>query len=681
MAQQFYDHFSLSSLSLQERLGRSATSLNKDSAVFGQQARSFVQMLTYGLDAVTARAASHLLNMDVLYSNDAYLLKLTEGLLLNSIKSITPPKINASIPLRFTSERPYSRWSSLGTISLKDGSKTNIVAFEISKKGSVEGSEQGNSYEALYCAGNYVQQIIDSGFEGYTPGVFAAVYVSETYKSIWSESVEVKIEMDNDVDAIYPNLAWSMDELLAMPDVDNAILVQHTPRGMTLTLGDGEIFGKGYNKGDGKASIQQVIITYVKCESLAPVDHSTLKFNRDITVIPGNAVPLLSPINMGDTASSLRSRAVAEFFAASKITDERDLVTEVNKIPFVKSCYARREYNWSLWETVSSLCKGYKDYTAFKNTYGVSWQEVLDREDVVKTKEMLFYTRYLYSSYNRYNPGDMVVYKDSVYICSSANHRGVPSARNGWAFFMTLANGDAVANVYQRYYPSANIYDNATIVLSGLVLKNRRYWNEYGLYYRGDVVYHSGTRKLWLALRDGGQTVEPGSEGDVSLYNEDRFWVTREEAFELDDSDTTGTVYNLSYKFDDYEQLTQAIFESEIKGYFNIAGKLGFTSVVVEPLGQVGVSVDIQYTAPYTMQQQVRDTLEEYICYNVGKTLEADTLNSLLTEKYNLSAVYVKLRLDSVDNTQDSIELVLPSATYVPPSKLNVTIKEILGTR
>ena len=94
MAQQFFDHFALSNLSIQERLGRSAATLNKDSAVFGQQTRSFLQMLVYGLDAVTARAASHLLNMDVLYSNDAYLLKLAEGVLLNSIESVTPPKIN-----------------------------------------------------------------------------------------------------------------------------------------------------------------------------------------------------------------------------------------------------------------------------------------------------------------------------------------------------------------------------------------------------------------------------------------------------------------------------------------------------------------------------------------------------------------------------------------------------------
>lgn len=666
MAQQFYDHFALANLSIQERLGRSAATLNKDSAVFGQQTRSFLQMLMYGLDAITARSASHLLNMDVLYSNDAYLLKLAEGILLNSVESITPPKINAATPFRFWSERSYTRWSSLGTISLKDGTKTNLIVFKIDATGHVEGSDLGTEYEALYCAGDYVQQTIDSGFDGYTPGIFAPVLIPETYKSVWSESVEVKLEMDSDEDPIYPKLAWSLDELLSMPNADDAALIQHTARGMTLTLGDGEIFGKAYNGGSGKAHIKQVIVTYVKCESLAPVDHSSIKFNSDITemFLKGESTPLLSPMNTGDTPTSLRSRAIAEFFAASKITDERDLVTEVSKIPFVKSCYGRREYNWSSWVTVSMLLKGYNDSKYGRNT-----------------KERLFFNRYKYSNYRRYNPGEMVVYGTNLYVCSDPNHRGVPSAKNGWAFYMSLTDGNKLSQIYQRYYPSSCVYDNATIVLSGLVLKNRRYWSENGIYYQGDVVYHSKTKQLWLALRDGGQTVEPGSEDDVSLYSENRFWATREEAVELDDDSSTEQVYNLSYKFDDYEQLTQAIFESEIKGYFNIAGKLGFTSVVVEPLGQVGVSVDVQYTAPYTMQQQVRKAIEDYVCYHVGKTLEADTLNSMLTDAFNLSSVYVTIKLDSVDNSQNGIELVLPSATYVPPSLLNVSLKEYLGTR
>lgn len=666
MAQQFFDHFALANLSIQERLGRSAATLNKDSAVFGQQTRSFLQMLVYGLDAVTARAASHLLNMDVLYSNDAYLLKLAEGVLLNSIESITPPKINDATPFRFWSERSYTRWSSLGTIALKDGTKTNLIVFKINETGHVEGSEKGREYEALYCAGDYVQQTIDSGFDGYTPGIFAPVYIGETYKSIWSESVEIKLEMDNDEAPIWLDLAWSLDELLGMPDNSKAGLLQHTPRGMTLTLGDGEIFGKGYNH-KGKAPIKRVIVSYVKCESLAPVDHSSIKFNRDITevVVNGESTPMLSPLNTGDSATTLRSRAVAEFFAASKITDERDLVTEVGKIPFVKSCFARREYNWPIWKTVSLLNQGYVDAK-----YGR------------KTEAKIFFERYKFNQYKRYNPGEMVVYAGSVYICSDPNHRGLPSARRGWVFFMSLANGNSLSQIYNRYYPSACVYDNATIVLSGLVLKNRRYWDEHGVYYQGDVVYHAKTKQLWLALRDGGETVEPGSEEDLSIYSEDRIWVTREEAVELEDTDSTGVAYNAGYRFDDYEQLTQAIFESEIKGYFNISGKLGFTSVVVEPLAQVGVSVEIKYTAPYTMQQQVRETIEDYICYNVGKVLRADALNSLLTEKFNLSSVYVQLQLMSVDNAQwTPSELTLPSATYVPPSMLSVDLTEILGAR
>ena len=666
MAQQFFDHFALANLSIQERLGRSAATLNKDSAVFGQQTRSFLQMLVYGLDAVTARAASHLLNMDVLYSNDAYLLKLAEGVLLNSIESITPPKINDATPFRFWSERSYTRWSSLGTIARKDGTKTNLIVFKINETGHVEGSEKGREYEALYCAGDYVQQTIDSGFDGYTPGIFAPVYIGETYKSIWSESVEIKLEMDNDEAPIWLDLAWSLDELLGMPDNSKAGLLQHTPRGMTLTLGDGEIFGKGYNH-KGKAPIKRVIVSYVKCESLAPVDHSSIKFNRDITevVVNGESTPMLSPMNTGDSATTLRSRAVAEFFAASKITDERDLVTEVGKIPFVKSCFARREYNWPTWKTVSLLNQGYVDAK-----YGR------------KTEAKIFFERYKFNQYKRYNPGEMVVHMGSVYICSDPNHRGLPSAKRGWQFYMSLADGNALSQIYNRYYPSACVYDNATIVLSGLVLKNRRYWDEHGVYYQGDVVYHAKTKQLWLALRDGGETVEPGSEEDLYIYSEDRIWVTREEAVELEDTDSTGVAYNAGYRFDDYEQLTQAIFESEIKGYFNISGKLGFTSVVVEPLAQVGVSVEIKYTAPYTMQQQVRETIEDYICYNVGKVLRADALNSLLTEKFNLSSVYVQLQLMSVDNAQwTPSELTLPSATYVPPSMLSVDLTEILGAR
>ena len=71
------------------------------------------------------------------------------------------------------------------------------------------------------------------------------------------------------------------------------------------------------------------------------------------------------------------------------------------------------------------------------------------------------------------------------------------------------------------------------------------------------------------------------------------------------------------------------MFEAEIKGYFNIAGKLGFTSVVVEPLNQISVEVTCSYRAPYTVQQRIREYIESYACYNVGKELRADELNAL----------------------------------------------------
>ena len=679
---QFFDHFVVANMSLQERLGRSGAALNKDSAVFGQQVRSLLQMLNYGLDSVTARAASHLLNMDVLYSNDAYLLKMTEGLLLNSIQSITPPKIGAAHPFRFWSERDYTYWSSVGTIGLKDGSKVNLIVYDIKRIGRVEGQDkEDNEYEALYCAGNYVQQEINQGFDGYTPGVFAPIYVSETYKAIWSESVEVKLVMSGDDTPVPLNIAWSLDELLGMSDSNFAVLVQNTPRGLTITLGDGEIFGKGYND-KGKAAIVSVMVSYVKCDNLAPVDHSTIKFNKDVSpvTISGEGIPLLTPLDMGDTASSLRSRSIAEFFAASKITDERDLETEVMKIPFVKSVGVRKEYNWSVWKTISMLAQGYEYYNAPEGTTVARSEDQKKRESLIT-----FYKRYRYTSGTKYHPGDMVVYQQNVWVCADPNYiGGTPTVRNGWKFFISLENGSAIGSLYEKYYPSASIYDNATIVMSGLVLKNRRYWTEKSHYSRGDVVYHSGTKQLWLAVKDGGEFVEPGSE-DVGIYGNNnsiqRYWVTREEAEILEsnysEKSTVNPFANVAYRFDDYEQMTQMMFESEIKGYFNIVGKLGFTSVVVEPLAQIGVTVSCKYRTPYSMQQNIRKYIEDYVCYNVGKELRSDDLNAQLTEKFSLSAVYVNIRFTG-DSANSDLALQLPDATYVPPSLVEIEIKENL---
>lgn len=654
---QFYDNFALANLSLQERLGRSGASLNRDSAVFGQQARSFVQMLNYGLDAITARSASHLLNMDVLFSNDAYLLKLTEGILLNSIKSITPPKINASTPFKFYSTRAYTRWSSLGSISLKDGSRASLLVYKINTIGTGD-DNIGTQYSALYCAGNYVQQTIDSGFDGYTPGTFAPIYVPETYKAIWDESVEVRLDL-NTGSSVHLTLCWSLDELLGITDKSLAALVQNTPRGLTLTLGDGEIFGSGYNTSRGAASIKSVVVTYVKCSNLAPVDHATIKFNKDITPMSvAGGTPLLSPMGLGDTVDTLRSRAVSEFFAASKITSPQDLQTEVMKIPFIRSCSARREYNWPLWTTVKRIADGYRSSE--------------DNED------RRFYNRYVYQPTNSYSPGELVAYGPNIWMCLTPNYAGVPATNNGWALFSSMASGASIGTMYARHYPSSCVYDNATIVLAGLIMKSRRYWSENSSYSSGDVVYHSGTKKLWLALRSGGEQVEPGSEstpiyGDTSGLP--RYWVSKDEARVIADSSSQNYI---DTKFDEYEPLTQSVFEAEIKGYFNIAGKLGFTSVVVEPLNQISVEVTCSYRAPYTVQQRIREYIESYVCYNVGKELRADELNAQLTSEFDLSSVYVTLRLVMDSALQDRSVAQLPAATYVPTSMLILDIQEHL---
>lgn len=654
---QFYDNFALANLSLQERLGRSGASLNRDSAVFGQQARSFVQMLNYGLDAITARSASHLLNMDVLFSNDAYLLKLTEGILLNSIKSITPPKINASTPFKFYSMRAYTRWSSLGSISLKDGSRASLLVYKINTIGTGD-DNIGTQYSALYCAGNYVQQTIDSGFDGYTPGTFAPIYVPETYKAIWDESVEVRLDL-NTGSSVHLTLCWSLDELLGITDKSFAALVQNTPRGLTLTLGDGEIFGSGYNTSRGSASIKSVVVTYVKCSNLAPVDHATIKFNKDITPMSvAGGTPLLSPMGLGDTVDTLRSRAVSEFFAASKITSPQDLQTEVMKIPFIRSCSARREYNWPLWTTVKRISDGYRSSE--------------DNED------RRFYNRYVYQPTNSYTPGELVAHGSNVWMCLTPNYAGAPSTNNGWALFSSMASGASIGTMYASHYPSSCVYDNATIVLAGLIMKSRRYWSENSSYSSGDVVYHSGTKKLWLALRSGGEQVEPGSEstpiyGDTSGLQ--RYWVSKDEARVIADSSSQNYI---DTKFDEYEPLTQSVFEAEIKGYFNIAGKLGFTSVVVEPLNQISVEVTCSYRAPYTVQQRIREYIESYVCYNVGKELRADELNAQLTSEFDLSSVYVTLRLVMDSTLQDRSVAQLPAATYVPTSMLILDIQEHL---
>ena len=102
-----------------------------------------------------------------------------------------------------------------------------------------------------------MQQTIDSGFDGYP---FAPIYVPETYKAIWDESVEVRLDLNTG--SVHLTLCWSLDELLGITDKSLAALVRTPPRGLTLTLGDGEIFGSGYNTSRGAASIKSVVVTY-----------------------------------------------------------------------------------------------------------------------------------------------------------------------------------------------------------------------------------------------------------------------------------------------------------------------------------------------------------------------------------------------------------------------------------
>lgn len=650
MLQQYYDYFYLANQSLQERLGTSGSTINRDSAIQGWQTRSLVQMLNYGRDAITAMAASHLLNMDVLNSNDAYLLRLSEGLLLNSIESITPPIIFKSNPFVFRSNREYGRWSSVGNIQLDDGTNVSLIVYDISIQAS---PSNGTTYFAAYCAGNYVRQEITEGFNGYTLGVFSPIYISETYKSVWTDSVEIVLTLSGQDSRKSLKPVWSMDELLALPDASDAVLCFHTPRGMTFILGDGELYGSGYN-GKDVPVITGLVVSYVKCDSLAPVNNSTLTFNSDI--IPTDDVPVLTPLNTGDTSNTLRTRSVAEFFAAGKITNATDLVTEVKKIPWVKSVYARQEYNWPLGETLKAIIDGKSSDDAGKHSA---------------------YVRHSYSPDVTYMPGMLVAYGDTFYICVGEKPVGTPDELNGWIKFMSFNDAQTLYQSASRFYPSACVLDNATIVMSGLVYASRQYWVEDGNYSIGDIVYHSDTDNLWLAVRSDGGMVAPGSETDIDLYSDDgtgRHWVNREEAQQL----VSAGILNpqVMSGFMDYEAMTQSMFEAEFKGYFNIARKLGFTSVVVEPLIEYAVTLDVSYRCGAPVSDEVNRMISEYVCYEVGKDLRADDLNSLLTKKFNLSSVYISIYGSEPTGSSDLSHFQLPAGCYVPMYKLTLNITE-----
>lgn len=655
MPQPYYDHFALANMSLQERLGRSGATLNRDSAILGWQTRSLVQMLNYGLDAITARAASHLVNMDILNGNDAYLLRLSEGVLLNSIESVTPPRLFKSSPFRFTSPNAYSRWSSLGNITLKDGSTATILAYEVSEEGTLGNGD--TRYAITYCAGNYVNQEISEGFDGYTQGIFLPILVSETYKSIWSDSVKVTLEFIGSDERRDLEVVWSMDELLALPDSSNAVLCKHTPRGMVAILGDGEVYGSGYN-GKNVAAITGMSVTYVKCDSLAPVDNATISFNSDIT--PTDEIPVLAPLKVGDTANTLRTRAVREFFAAGKITNAIDLVTELGKIPWIRSVSARKEYDWPIGKTLRAIING-----------KAAREGTIDRVP---------YLKFLYNPSGTYTPGSLVIYGDYFYFCVSMTPYGTPDGLNGWIRYLSLADALTLYDAGTAHYQSANVFDNATIVVSGLVCASRKYWSNGGKYSVGDVVYHSGTHALWLALKEDGGEVEPGSETDVSIYDDSgngRCWVNREDAQELVNSGYLDA--NVMIGFMKYVPMTQAMFEAEFKGYFNIAGKLGFTSVVVEPLLQYFVRVDVKYSTKSSVSNEVQSLIKDYVCYEVGKDLRADELNSLLTTKFNLTSVYINICGSETDNVADrktGEHYQLPDSCYVPPENIVINIEE-----
>lgn len=621
MSLQFYDHFAESNKDLQERLGSAPNEINKLSAILGNQTRSLLQMLAYGNDSITARAASHLLNMDALYSSDAYLMKLTEGILLNSIKSVTPPRLSMDAPLEFTSTRAYGMYSTAGSVKLTDGTSSNLVIYALDDLTPFTSSEY--HYKAWYCAGAYVHQDVSASNIDLSVGTFTPIYVPAKYKTIWGESVKAEVHLV-DGSAIPLTLYESMPDLLAATDMSDAALCQHTPRGLTITLGDGELFGSKYAVEGSKGNVREVRISYIACESLADADPATLKLNADIISL--SAVPLLSKSMTGDTPESLRSRAIGEFFASGKITDENDLVVELLKIPYVKSCAARREYNYP-WPTLALSDDGRLNYIAG--------------------------SVYQMGSIVRYKNADGA---DKIYIRTSKEPAaGDPINTAGWTELCDASVLPALARMCQSY-PSACVYDNATIVVSGLVMPSRRYWTDTEIYSTGVVVYHMPTKSLYIA-RQPVAGVEPGSEDAIE------YWIPETAASKGD------------WYIGDYVPMTQAMFEAEFKGYFGIWRKLGFTSVIVEPLEEVPVTVTCAYYAPYDIAQDLQESIAKYICFEVGKDLRAADLNAMLAEKFSLASVYTHVALEEGGSMGDHVQL--GSRQYVDRKHLTITISEI----
>lgn len=639
---QFFDHFALANKTIQERLGAAPNALNKLSALYGMQARGFVQMMSYGDDMITARAASHLLNMDILRANDAYLLKLGEGFLLNSIESITPPLIHSGNDFYFSSLRKYGLYDSIGSVNLRDGSAANLLLyrFEALDEMTAEGEQK---YKALYCAGQYVTQNFTTDDIDLTPGTFQSIYVPETYKAVWTPSVRVFLEgIGNDGKAKEVVPIYSMAELLAYTDRDWLVLCQHTGRGLTITLGDGEVYGAGYNNKETFAKITAVSVTYIKTDSLAEAANETLKFNDDVTPLYSDRLPVLDKPSTGDTPEMFRSRAIAEMFASGKITDEKDLVTEIKKIPLVRSCAAHREQNRH-FPVAPFDSQAYQDYIDGKRLYPVI-----------------------------YPHGAMVEFNGALHVVVRKD-KGTETLppNDPESSWQVIVPASIYAALKEMGFDaeSAFRYDNATIVLSGLMVANRRYWSPDHSYVPSDIVYHAGTNKLYVATANV-RGLEPGADVDPeSGYAEDT-WVGQED---LDSNPKYA-----GYRIDDYVPITQAAYELELKGYFGIASKLGFTSIVVEPCVSVPVTITYSYDGAHRENEEITRFIQEYSCYNVGKTLLASELHSLLTEKFGLTRVYITLRKGTDESVPECPQITLATHEYISKSDLTVTPREVL---
>lgn len=635
MSQQFFDHFAEANKSLQERLGTSRVTINRESAVLGTQTRSLLQMLNYGLDAMTVRAASHLLNFHPLRANTAYLMRLMEGLLLNSIESITPPHLPFGKSVTIRASQPYAKYSIVGTCSLLDGTPANLVIYKDPEplSGETDGKYR---YDVSYCAGAYVHQAVPIASLDFTPGTIQSILVPERYKSVWCDSVEIQLIRDNGEPPIKLEPHWSFDSLLAASDPGKACLAQHTARGITITLGDGEVFGQAYNKRRdvGTAPIIEVSVSYIKCESLADVNQASVAFNGDIDIL--GETYTLTKSKPGDTAESLRTRAIAEFFAAGKITDEKDMETELNKIAIVKSAHCKREYDYPLGTFKGSLA---------------SLKESIPRW--VRTQP--------------YKAGDFVQWdapagypaSPYAYFCVGENVQGVePSGSPMWfpMFPLTQQYNNALRKFFQGY-PTYHVYDNATLVVTGLVLRSRHYYRADKDYAPGDTVYYPKTDTVYKAVLNT-YGVAPDDEPGETQFP----WVAAGDMI----SDPA---------FDAYEEITPAIFELELKHYFGIWQKLGFCSVVVEPLDPIQCKVECSYSSPYPLNKDLQDAIASAICWEVGKTASAEALNSTLTEKFSLAAVSVSIKYYNLAGTE--LLKQVGYNQYVRRSALEVTLKEI----